>query len=163
MPDTTVGTERRRTRETSPAAAAAATAITANTSPGPLTRSNPAHAGPTKEPIWVRTPSATLAAVRSAALEEMLGSSVPIAGRVNVTATDTMVEAAYTSSAGAAAAMAMAVAAIAAACTAYPTRSTRSMRKRSPAAAANGATTAAGSSWTAATTPASVTPPRWNV
>jgi hypothetical protein len=120
----------------------------------------PAMNGPAKMPAPSTTPDVAFAAVRCSTDVVTLGRRAFCAGRVIVTATAAEVAAVYTIQTGASAKRAPAVAPMATACRTYPTTSTRSRRKRSPANAATGAMTAEGMSMIVATRPAATAPPR---
>ncbi len=111
-------------------------------------------------PRYSVRPVITIAATRSFGVRATTGRIAPITGLLNVTQLATTAPEAYASN-GKPAHIAAAVANIHTAWAAYPSATTRSGRNRSPAYAANGATTTAGASWTTETTPASPTPPRW--
>ncbi len=143
------------------AADANATAATAKTAAGvDWVRMAAATRGPTRMPAPSTTPTAPFAAVSSSGVRDSDGSSADWVGRVTTSELAATAALRYTRTTGSSASIAAAVASMAEACTTYPTASTRWRGNRSPRPAAAGATRAAGTSWSSATTPTDAGPVR---
>jgi hypothetical protein len=138
------------------------TAKIAKTWPGPVReRTRPATNGPITIPAFSENVENAFAAVSSSGPSDTFGRRAACVGRVNMKLVAATVATARVSPSDAPANNAAATSPSVIDCPRYPANRTRSLRNRSPAYAAKGASTIVGSSWTTATTPAVDAPPSW--